>query len=49
MINVNYQVIMEFITQFMYIVGPIAIIFVIIARITNFFIEFVRGDRRIKL
>lgn len=46
---VDYQEIVNFIIQFMYVLAPIALIFVIVEIITNMFFSFVRGDRRIKL
>lgn len=46
---INYQNILDFITQFMYILAPVALIFVLVELLTNFFISFVRGDRRVKL
>lgn len=46
---VNYQNLIDFITQLMYILAPIATIFVVIEIITNAFFSFVRGDRRVKL
>lgn len=46
---VNYQNILDFITSSMYIVAPIAIIFVLCESVANLFTSFVRGDRRVKL
>lgn len=47
--EVNYQEMINFITQLMYILSPIVISFVVCEVITNGFISFVRGDRRVKL
>lgn len=44
----NYQIIIDFITQLMYIAAPIAIAFTIVDKITNIFLEFV-GGKRVKL
>lgn len=41
----NYQNIIDFITQLMYVIAPIAIAFVVVSIITNFFLDFVRGRR----
>ena len=46
---INYQNIVDFITQFMYVLAPIALVFVLVEIITNFFLSFIRGDRRVKL
>lgn len=46
---INYQNVVDFITQFMYILAPISFIFVLVEICTNFFLSFVRGDRRVKL
>jgi hypothetical protein len=45
----DYQVVIDFITHYFYIVAPIAIIFTIVEIVTNFFLSFIRGDRRVKL
>lgn len=42
---VNYQVIIDFIVQLMYIVAPISIAFIIVDKITNVFMDFVGGER----
>ena len=47
--EVNYQEILNFLTQFCYVIGPIAVLFVIVEVVTNLFLSFVRGDRRVKL
>lgn len=47
--EVNYQVIVDMIANMGIIVFPIALIFVIVGKITQAFISFVRGDRRVKL
>ena len=47
--EVNYQEILNFLTQFFYVIGPIAVLFVIVEVVTNLFLSFVRGDRRVKL
>lgn len=46
---VDYQNVIDYITQLMYVLSPIAIAFVIISIITNYFLSFIRGDRRVKL
>ena len=45
----DYQNVVDFITSYMYILAPIAVIFVIAEISTNFFLSFIRGDRRVKL
>lgn len=47
--EVNYQEILNFLTQFFYVICPIAVLFVIVEVVTNLFLSFVRGDRRVKL
>lgn len=47
--DINYQVIINFLTQFMYVLAPISVIFVLVEIVTNMFMSFVRGDRRVKL
>ena len=47
--ELDYQVVLNFIVKFMYVLGPIATLFVIVEIITNFFFGFVRGDRRVHL
>lgn len=44
----NYQNIIDFITSLMYVIAPIAIAFVVVDIITNFFLSFI-GGRRVKL
>lgn len=45
----DYQNVVDFITAYMYILAPIAVIVVIVEISTNFFTSFIRGDRRVKL
>lgn len=47
--TINYQIIVDMIANIGIIVFPIALIFVIVGKITQAFISFVRGDRRVKL
>ena len=47
--EVNYQEVINFITQLMYVTAPIAIVFVICGNITNAVISFVRGDKVVRL
>ena len=47
--TIDYQVIVNMIANMGIIVFPIALIFVVIGKITQAFISFVRGDRRVKL
>ena len=47
MLDLQTQV--DYITQVMYIVTPIIIIFLIVTKITNWFMDFVNGNRRVKL
>lgn len=47
--EVNYQEILNFLTQFFYVIGPIAVSFSLVEVVTNLFLSFVRGDRRVKL
>ena len=47
--TIDYQVIVNMIANMGIIVFPIALIFVIVGKITQAFISFVRGDRRVKL
>lgn len=44
----NYQVVIDFVVQLMYIVAPISIAFIIVDKITNMFMDFV-GGQRVKL
>lgn len=44
----DYQNIIDFITTLMYVIAPIAIAFVVIEAISNFFLDFI-GGRRVKL
>ena len=45
----DYQNIIDFITQLMYLLAPISIAFALVEKFTNFFISFIRGDRRVKI
>lgn len=45
----NLQTEVDFITQVMYLITPIIVIFLICSKITNFFYDFVNGNRRVKL
>ncbi len=45
----DYQNVVDFITQYMYVLAPIAVLFTIAEISTNFFLSFLRGDRRVKL
>lgn len=47
--EVNYQIIVDMIANLGMIVFPIALLLVITGKIVNFFLSFVRGDRRVKL
>ena len=47
--TINYQIIVDMIANMGIVVFPIALIFVIVGKITQAFISFVRGDRRVKL
>lgn len=47
--TIDYQNIADFLTTFMYVLAPIAILFSLVEVITNTFISFIRGDRRVKL
>lgn len=46
---IDYTNIINFITQFMYTAGPIAITLALVTKITNWFLDFVSGDRRVRL
>ena len=41
----NYQVIIDFITQLMYVAAPIAVAFIVVDRITSWFMDFIGGNR----
>lgn len=45
----DYQNVVDFITAYMYVLAPIAVIFVLVDKSTNFLLSFIRGDRRVKL
>lgn len=47
--QVDYQVIVDMIANLGIIVFPIALLLVVTGKVVNFFISFVRGDRRVKL
>ena len=47
--DINYQEIINFLTQYFYVCGHIAIIFAICVTLANTFVSFVRGDRRVRL
>lgn len=47
--SINYSNIIDFITQFMYVVAPISIAFALVGKITTWFIDFVSGSRRVSL
>lgn len=47
--DVNYQNVLDFIVKLMYVVGPIAILFALTGKITNIFLDFVEGKRRVNL
>lgn len=47
--NIDYQIIVDMIANLGIIVFPIALLLVVTQKIVNFFISFVRGDRRVKL
>lgn len=47
--NIDYQVIVDMIANLGIIVFPIALLLVVTGKVVNFFISFVRGDRRVKL
>ncbi len=45
----DYQEILNFLTQYMYVIAPISVIFVLVEKTSNMLISFIRGDRRVKL
>lgn len=47
--DINYQPILDLITQLMYVLAPIVIIFVLVEISTNYFVSLVRGDRKVRL
>ena len=47
--TVDYQIIVDMIANLGIIVFPIALLLVVTGKIVNFFLSFVRGDRRVKL
>lgn len=47
--EVNYQIIVDLIANMGILVFPIALIFVICGKISNSFLSFVSGDRRVRL
>ena len=47
--SIDYTNIMNFVTQFMYVVAPISIVLALVSKITNWFLDFVTGNRRVNL
>lgn len=47
--EINYQIIVDMIANLGIIVFPIALLLVVTGKVVNFFLSFVRGDRRVKL
>lgn len=47
--EIDYQIIVDMIANLGIIVFPIALLLVITGKVVNFFLSFVRGDRRVKL
>lgn len=47
--TVDYQIIVDMIANLGIIVFPIALLLVVTGKVVNFFLSFVRGDRRVKL
>ena len=47
--TIDYQIIVDMIANMGIITFPIALIMVIAGKVVNFFLSFVRGDRRVKL
>lgn len=47
--TIDYQIIIDMIANMGIVVFPIALLFVIVGKITQAFLSFVRGDRRVKL
>ena len=47
--EINYQEVINFVTQYFYICGPVAIVFALCGKLADTFISFVRGDRRVRL
>lgn len=45
----DYQNVVDFITAYMYVLAPISVLFALAEKSTNFFLSFIRGDRRVKL
>lgn len=41
----EYQNVIDFITSLLYIIAPISIAFIVVERITNFFLDFIEGKR----
>lgn len=46
---VNYSNVIDFITQFMYVMAPISVVFALVGKVTTWFVGFVSGDRRVTL
>lgn len=47
--TINYQNTFDFITSLMYLCAPISLLFALTGKVTNSFVSFVRGDRRVNL
>ena len=47
--NIDYQIIVDMIANLGIVTFPIALLLVVTGKVVNFFISFVRGDRRVKL
>lgn len=47
--DVNYQEVVNFLVHIMYVMGPIAIVFIICGKTTNMFMSFIAGDKEVKL
>lgn len=45
----DLQIVVNYITDVMYLITPIIVIFLIVEKITNFFYDMVNGNRRVKL
>lgn len=45
----DYQNVVDFITAYMYVLAPIAVIIKIVEISTNFFLSFIGGQRRVNL
>lgn len=47
--DVNYQEVVNFLVQLMYVTAPIAVVFIICGKITTMFMSFIAGDKEVKL